>query len=63
MTMPEGVSVYASGDVEVMQDMFRDMGFAILLATIFVYMVMVSLFESYVHPFTVMFSIPVGRSR
>ncbi|MBM3324780.1 MAG: efflux RND transporter permease subunit, partial [Calditrichaeota bacterium] len=60
MAMPEGVSVYASGDVEVMQDMFRDMGFAILLAMIFVYMVMVSLFESYVHPFTVMFSIPVA---
>jgi HAE1 family hydrophobic/amphiphilic exporter-1 len=62
MTMPEGVSVYASGDVEVMQDMFRDMAFAILLAAIFVYMVMVSLFESYVHPFTVMFSIPVALS-
>jgi HAE1 family hydrophobic/amphiphilic exporter-1 len=43
-----------------MQDMFRDMGFAILLAMMFVYMVMVSLFESYVHPFTVMFSIPVA---
>ncbi|MFH1010301.1 MAG: efflux RND transporter permease subunit [bacterium] len=60
MAMPEGVSVYASGDVEVMQDMFRDMGLALLLAMIFVYMVMVSLFESYVHPFTVMFSIPVA---
>jgi HAE1 family hydrophobic/amphiphilic exporter-1 len=60
MYIPEGISVYASGDVEVMQDMFRDMGFAILLAMMFVYMVMVSLFESYVHPFTVMFSIPVA---
>jgi HAE1 family hydrophobic/amphiphilic exporter-1 len=62
MYMPEGVTVYASGDVEVMQDMFRDMAFAIFLAMIFVYMVMVSLFESYVHPFTVMFSIPVALS-
>ena len=60
LNIPENVTIFAAGDVEMMQDMFRDMGFAILLALIFVYMVMVSLFESYIHPFTVMFSIPVA---
>jgi HAE1 family hydrophobic/amphiphilic exporter-1 len=58
--LPDGVTIYATGDVEMMQDMFRDMGFALLLAVLFMYMVMVSLFESYIHPFTVMFSIPVA---
>ncbi len=60
LNIPENVTIFAAGDVEMMQDMFRDMGFALLLAIIFVYMVMVSLFESYIHPFTVMFSIPVA---
>jgi hypothetical protein len=43
-----------------MQDMFRDMMIAITLASLFVYMIMVALFESYVHPFTIMFSIPMA---
>ncbi|MBU1937491.1 efflux RND transporter permease subunit [bacterium] len=60
LNVPDEVTIFAGGDVEMMQDMFRDMGFALLLAIIFVYMVMVSLFESYIHPFTVMFSIPVA---
>lgn len=60
LNIPEGVTIFAAGDVEMMMDMFRDMGFALLLAILFVYMVMVSLFESYIHPFTVMFSIPVA---
>lgn len=60
VNLPEGVTVSVTGDVEMMMDMFRDMAFAILLAALFVYMVLVSLFESYVHPFTVMFSIPVA---
>ncbi|MBU1706323.1 efflux RND transporter permease subunit, partial [bacterium] len=60
LNVPDEVTIFAGGDVEMMQDMFRDMGFALLLAIIFVYMVIVSLFESYIHPFTVMFSIPVA---
>jgi HAE1 family hydrophobic/amphiphilic exporter-1 len=43
-----------------MQDMFRDMMIAISFAILFVYMIMVALFESYAHPFTIMFSIPVA---
>ncbi len=30
------------------------------MAVLFVYMIMVSLFESYAHPFTIMFSLPVA---
>jgi HAE1 family hydrophobic/amphiphilic exporter-1 len=33
---------------------------ALGLAVLFVYIIMVSLFESYVHPFTIMFSLPVA---
>ncbi len=60
LNLPDEVTIFVTGDVEMMQDMFRDMAFAILLAILFAYMVMVSLFESYVHPLTIMFSIPVA---
>jgi HAE1 family hydrophobic/amphiphilic exporter-1 len=58
--LPPGVTINFSGDVQNMQDMFRDMTIAITFAALFVYMIMVALFESYAHPFTIMFSIPVA---
>ncbi len=58
--IPDGVRVFYGGDAENMRDMFRDMMIALGLAVLFVYMIMVSLFESYVHPFTIMFSLPVA---
>ncbi|MDH3253270.1 MAG: efflux RND transporter permease subunit, partial [Ignavibacteria bacterium] len=58
--IPEGVKVFYGGDAENMRDMFRDMTIALGLAILFVYMIMVSLFESYMHPLTIMFSLPVA---
>ncbi len=58
--LPPGVTIAYAGDVQNMQDMFRDMMIAIMFAALFVYMIMVALFESYAHPFTIMFSIPVA---
>jgi HAE1 family hydrophobic/amphiphilic exporter-1 len=60
LELPTGVTISFGGDVQNMQDMFRDMTIAITFAALFVYMIMVALFESYVHPFTIMFSIPVA---
>lgn len=60
LALPPGVTVAYAGDVQNMQDMFRDMMIAISFAGLFVYMIMVALFESYAHPFTIMFSIPVA---
>jgi HAE1 family hydrophobic/amphiphilic exporter-1 len=58
--IPVGVEVYFGGASENMRDMFRDMTIALSLAVLFVYMIMVSLFESYIHPLTIMFSLPVA---
>ncbi|MCX6137808.1 MAG: efflux RND transporter permease subunit, partial [Ignavibacteriales bacterium] len=58
--IPPGISVFYGGDAENMRDMFSDMAVALSLAILFVYMIMVSLFESYVHPFTIMFSLPMA---
>ncbi len=58
--IPEGIRVFNGGEAENMRDMFKDMTIALGLAILFVYMIMVSLFESYIHPFTIMFSLPVA---
>ncbi|HYM19513.1 MAG TPA: efflux RND transporter permease subunit [Candidatus Kapabacteria bacterium] len=51
---------YFAGDAENQRRSGGDIGIAFLLAILFVYMIMVALFESYVHPFTIMFSLPVA---
>lgn len=58
--VPAGIKVFHGGEAENMRDMFNDMTIALGLAILFVYMIMVSLFESYIHPFTIMFSLPVA---
>ncbi len=58
--IPAGVRVFYGGDTENMRDMFSDMTIAFSMAVLFVYIIMVSLFESYMHPFTIMFSLPVA---
>ncbi len=51
---------YFAGDAENQSKSFGDLGIAFLLAILFVYMIMVALFESYAHPLTIMFSLPVA---
>jgi HAE1 family hydrophobic/amphiphilic exporter-1 len=60
--IPPGVSPKIVGMAEVMQESFESMGFALFLAIIIIYMVLASLFESFVHPFTIMFSLPLSIS-
>jgi len=60
MNLPKDVEIYYAGATEDMQNMFTDMMLAITFAILFVYMIMVSLFESFIHPFTIMFSLPVA---
>jgi hydrophobic/amphiphilic exporter-1 (mainly G- bacteria), HAE1 family len=58
--IPDGVRIFYGGESENMRDMFSDMSIALSMAVLFVYIIMVSLFESYVHPFTIMFSLPMA---
>lgn len=45
---------------DAMLDAFRNIAFALVIAIIMVYMILASQFESFVHPFTIMFSLPVS---
>ncbi len=45
---------------DAMLDAFKNIAFALIIAIIMVYMILASQFESFVHPFTIMFSLPVS---
>jgi HAE1 family hydrophobic/amphiphilic exporter-1 len=48
------------GMSDAMLDAFKNIAFALFIAIIMVYMILASQFESFVHPFTIMFSLPVS---
>ncbi len=58
--MPQGITAMVSGQNEEMQDSFRSMQFALALAIFLVYIVMASQFESLIHPFVILFTIPLA---
>jgi HAE1 family hydrophobic/amphiphilic exporter-1 len=58
--LPAGVTFSFTGEQKTMADSFKSLLFAILAAILFVYMIMVALYDSYVYPLVVLFSIPVA---
>jgi len=58
--LPSGIDIRWSGDVERQGDSFGAMGIAIVAAIILMYLVMVALYDNFVYPFVVLFSIPVA---
>jgi HAE1 family hydrophobic/amphiphilic exporter-1 len=58
--MPNGISAIVSGQSEEMQQSFESMQFALALAVFLVYLVMASQFESLIHPFVILFTIPLA---
>jgi hydrophobic/amphiphilic exporter-1 (mainly G- bacteria), HAE1 family len=58
--LPKGVQIAYDGDLKNQADGFGSLGLAMLAAILFVYMVMVALYDSYLYPFVVLFSIPVA---
>jgi HAE1 family hydrophobic/amphiphilic exporter-1 len=58
--MPNEITATVSGQSEEMQASFESMQFALLLAVFLVYLVMASQFESLIHPFVILFTIPLA---
>jgi len=58
--LPDGVELVYEGDLKNQAESFGSLGLAILAGILFVYMIMVALYDSYVYPFVVLFSIPVA---
>ena len=57
---PQNVSSRVGGQAEEMEASFESLRLALLLALVLVYLVMASLFESLLHPFVIMFTVPLA---
>ena len=57
---PTGVSYIWGGDQENQSEGFGTLGIALLAAIVLVYLVMVGLYDSFIHPFVVLFAIPLS---
>lgn len=57
---PKGVNYIWGGDMENQSEGFGSLGIALIAAILLVYLVMVGLYDSFVHPFVVLFSVPLS---
>jgi HAE1 family hydrophobic/amphiphilic exporter-1 len=58
--LPPGFSYRFLGSVKVLDETTTNLIIAFLLASIFMYMVLAAQFESFLHPFTIMLSLPLS---
>jgi HAE1 family hydrophobic/amphiphilic exporter-1 len=58
--LPPGYSFRFSGAVKILDETTHNLIIAFLLASIFMYMVLAAQFDSFLHPFTIMLSLPLS---
>jgi HAE1 family hydrophobic/amphiphilic exporter-1 len=58
--VPAGIAINVSGQSEEMNSSFKSLQFTLLLAVFLVYLVMASQFESLLHPFVILLTIPLA---
>jgi HAE1 family hydrophobic/amphiphilic exporter-1 len=60
VALPQNMGAFVAGQSEEMEVSFKSLQFALALAVFLVYLVMASQFESLVHPFVILFTIPLA---
>ena len=58
--MPPSVSEHKAGDAEIQSDIFGGFGYSIITGVLLIYAVLVLLFRGFLHPFTIMMSLPLS---
>lgn len=58
--LPSGVHAVFTGTADMMAETFASIIFALVLAIVLTYMVLAAQFENYLHPLTIMFSLPLS---
>jgi len=58
--LPEGMTISYEGNMKQQADAFGSLALALIASIILVYLIMVALYNSYIYPFVVLFSIPVA---
>ncbi|HEU4364325.1 MAG TPA: efflux RND transporter permease subunit, partial [Candidatus Krumholzibacteria bacterium] len=62
LRIPQGITVELGGENEELQRSYRSLMLALILAVFLVYLVMAAQFESFVHPFIIMFTVPLAAT-
>ncbi len=60
IVLPPGYTIRQAGEELKRKESMKNLGFALILSLVLVYMVLASQFESLVHPFTIMLTIPLA---
>ncbi len=60
LDIPPGYRVEYAGEIEMLGESFIEIYKALVLAIILTYLVLAAILESFVHPFTIMFTLPLG---
>ena len=58
--LPEGIEMTWGSDIKKQNDSFGAMGNVLLISFILIYLIMVALYDSFIYPFVVLFSIPAA---
>ncbi|WP_236977097.1 efflux RND transporter permease subunit [Membranihabitans maritimus] len=60
LDLPTGLNIKYAGDLENQAEAFGSLAFALLTSILLVYLIMVALYDNYIYPLVVMFSVPVA---
>ncbi|HEY2747704.1 MAG TPA: efflux RND transporter permease subunit [Polyangia bacterium] len=60
LKLPKDVSYAYDGQVRMMKENNEAVGLALMLAVVFIYIVLASQFESFIHPLTIMLTLPLA---
>ena len=60
LKLPAGGSILYDGQIRMMKETNESIGLAFLMALIFIYIVLASQFESFIHPLTIMLTLPLA---
>jgi HAE1 family hydrophobic/amphiphilic exporter-1 len=60
LELAPGMSIFYDGQLRLMNENNQAMGLALLLGVVFIYIVLASQFESFIHPLTIMVTLPLA---
>jgi HAE1 family hydrophobic/amphiphilic exporter-1 len=58
--LPKGIQMTWGSDIKRQNDSFGALGSVLLISFLLIYLIMVALYDSFIYPFVVLFSIPVA---
>ncbi len=60
LKLPPGTTISYDGQIKQMNESNESMGLALMLGVVFIYLVLASQFESFIHPLTIMMTLPLA---